>query len=207
MFPVLLLIVFGSLEYGLLFKDSLTGGNVLRAGGRALSAQANSNQADQAGIQAMIPAARFGGGLSRLNRIVVYFSTCTNPPVAYTNQATSRCPTGEQPIKLLSEMTGAGTGCIPKTALTGVAGRCNIYAGAQLTEAFANANGNWGCITTGTPSPDRHWCPADRIASQRAGTDYIGIHIEYTHEWVTGVFGQRKEMTDNVTFRVEPQGI
>lgn len=206
--PVLFFIVFGALEYGLMFRDGLTGSNVVRAGGRSLSAQANSSKADQAGIQAMIPAASFSGGISRLTRVVVYFATCADPPTAYVNQSTSRCAAAAQPIRRLSQMTGAGAACIPRTAVTGVAGRCNVYSGTQLTEVFANDDAKWGCVTTTSPaSPDNPWCPTKRIASQATGTDYIGLHIEYTHDWVTKLFGERRNMTDNVIFRVEPQGI
>lgn len=207
MFPVLLLIVFGALEYGLLFRDGLTGSYVVRAGGRSLSAQGNSSRADQAGLQAIIPAAAaFDGGLAKVSRVVVYFATCADP-TAYTNQTTSRCAASAPPISTLAKMAGAGTPCATKTRLTGVDGRCNIYSGTQLSEAFVNDNTKWSCITSGAPSPDRYWCPTTRIASQATGTDYVGIHIEYSHAWLTGLFGTSKDLTDNITFRVEPQGI
>jgi len=206
--PVLLLVVFGSLEYGLLFKDGLTGGNVVRAGGRVLSAQANATKADQAGIQAMLPAAAaFAGGLSNVSRVVVYIATCTNPD-DYTTPTTTRC-VGASPglrrpaIKNVSEMTGIGSACASKSQLTGVDGRCNVYRQSDLTDVNANDPTLWGCGS----HPDHYWCPDKRIVSQGAGTDYIGVHIEYSHAWVTGLFGTKRNLTDDVVFRLEPQGV
>ena len=200
--PVLFLIVFGALEYGLLFRDSLTGSNVVRAGGRSLSAQANQTSADQAAVQALLPAAAgFSGGLSKVSRVVVYIATCANP-ADYTSQTTSRCG-GATPIRRVTEMTGSGAACAQKTQLSGVSGRCNVYSGSQLAETNANDNTKWGCQAS---TQDRMWCPSTRIASQTTGTDYVGIHIEYSHDWVTGLFGSKRDLTEDVIFRVEPQG-
>lgn len=99
-------------------------------------------------------------------------------------------------------MGGAGIACQNKTNIHGVNGYCNVYDGAELTESFVNDDTNWGCAPG---SPDSTWCPSDRVSSQSTGTDYVGVHIEYTHDWVTGLFGDKKHLTDNVTFRVEPQ--
>ena len=203
-FPLLFLIVFGSLEYGLLFKDQLTASNAVRAGGRALSAQ-SGKYADQAAIQAMLPAAAsFNGGLSKVTRVVVYFATCANPTGPPTATA-SRCG-ASPPIKKLSQIAPGGLQCIPRARTVGVPDHCNIYAGDNLKDAFANNNGKWGCIDS-PKSPDDWWCPETRTTSQSAGTDYVGVHIEYEHEWVTKLFGTKRDMADDVIFRVEPQGV
>jgi len=206
--PLLFLIVFGALEYGMLFRDDLTGTNVVRAGGRVLSAQANALTADQAGIQAMLPAAAaFAGGLSNVSRVVVYIATCADPD-PYFDSKTTRCPgvlpgTWRPPIKNVSEMAGAGVPCATRGQPIGVDGRCNVYNPADLTEANAVTATRWGCGS----NSDGHWCPTKRIVSQAAGTDYIGVHIEYSHPWVTGLFGTKRDLTDDVIFRVEPQGV
>jgi hypothetical protein len=200
-FPLLFLIVFGALEFGLLFRDDLTGSNVVRAGGRALSAQ-TSKFADQSGMQALLPAATgFSGGLSKVSRVVVYIATCASPGPS-AGVTASRCGTNP-PIRRLEEMSGLGAACIPAGNKDGVTGYCNVYDGPELLDSFANDQSNWGCLS-GTQ--DRFWCPDTRVSSQKAGTDYVGIHIEYEHEWVTGLFGSKRDMTDDVIFRVEPQG-
>jgi Flp pilus assembly protein TadG len=200
-FPVLFLVVFGALEYGLLFRDDLTGTNVVRAGGRVISAQANRSRADQLAIQAMLPAAAaFSDGLPTVSRVVVYMASCANP-AAYTGPTTSRCGSAA-PIKNVTEMLNAAN-CVSKASTAGVNGRCNVYTPAQLTTSWANS-GTWGCVAG---SFDGSWCPSTRIASQAAGTDYVGIHIEYSHSWVTGLFGSKRDLTDDVVFRVEPQGV
>lgn len=201
-FPLLFLIVFGSLEFGLLFKDGLAGSNIVRSGGRALSAQTGSF-ADQAAMQAMIPAAGgLQGGLSRLSRVVVFIASCADP-APYQDQSTNRCP-GKTPIKKLSEMTGGGQSCV--TATSGVSGYCNVYSGAMLTSAKADDSSAWGCKAGSPSTPDSFWCPTKRIGLQNVGTDYVGVHIDYEHEWVTGLFGPSRQMSDDVIFRIEPQG-
>jgi hypothetical protein len=177
---------------------------VVRVGGRVLSAQANRVQADQAGIQAMLPAAAaLADGLSTVSRVVVYIASCADP-APYSSATTSRCPSSP-PIRSVYEMGGAdGASCAARTTTTGVNGRCNVYTQAQLNTVFASTSGNWGC---GSGAVDGAWCPSKRISSQAAGTDYVGIHIEYSHAWVTGLFGSKRDLTDDVVFRVEPQGL
>lgn len=195
--PVLFLLVFGAIEYGLLFKDDLTGSNVVRAGGRVLSAQANTATADQAGLQAMLPAAAaLDGGLAGVTRIVVYYATCASP-----NFALTRPCDGQLPIKSLSEMGGAAN-CTTRGSTIGLTRRCNVYSGTELTQGYANTAGNFGCQAG---DGDVDWCPNTRVVSQTAGTDYIGVHVEYTHRWATGFFGSVRNMTDDVVFRIEPQ--
>jgi Flp pilus assembly protein TadG len=195
--PVLFALVFGAIEYGLLFKDDLTGSNVVRAGGRVLSAQANVAAADQAGLQAMLPAAAaLDGGLGSVTRIVVYYATCASPDFT----AARPCD-GRPPIRNLSEMAGAGN-CTTRGSTAGLAKRCNVYAGSELTQGNVDLAGNFGC---GSAAYDRDWCPSTRVVSQTTGTDYIGVHVEYTHQWATGFFGSKRHMTDDVVFRIEPQ--
>lgn len=208
-FPVFFLLVFGAVEYGLLFRDTLTVSTTSRSGGRAASAQANNTTADQAILQAMIPPAQaLSGGLAAVSRIVVFFATCQSPLAGYTSQSVSRCAAGAQPIQKLSDMTDAN--CTSAAATTGSTDLCNIYTGTALTTAFANNNANWGTCNVPPASPrkpDTYWCSDRRIAKQSTGTDYVGIHIEYTHRWVTGLFGTSKALADDIVFRVEPQAL
>jgi hypothetical protein len=92
--------------------------------------------------------------------------------------------------------------CTTKTSTAGRTRRCNVYAGPDLTQSSVNAAASFGC---GASTDDRYWCPNTRVVSQTAGTDYIGVHVEYTHQWATGFFGSRRHMTDDVVFRIEPQ--
>jgi hypothetical protein len=203
-FPLLFLLVFGALEYGLLFKDDLTGSNAVRTGGRTLSAS-TSKFADQAALQALRPAAAgFQGGLEHVSRVVVYIATCANP-ASYTSATTSRCGSAP-PIGRLEEMGDGTSPCIPKSQTVGIDGYCNIYTAEHLTSAFVNDPANWGCDTSGTWTRDAYWCPEQRVALQSVGTDYVGLRIEYEHDWVTGLFGTTREMSDDVIFRLEPQG-
>lgn len=81
--PLLMLLVFGALEYGLLFKDYLTVSNTTRAGARVGSAAGSSADSDWQILRSVTTAAAaLPGGASSLQAIVVYRSTATGgaPP-------------------------------------------------------------------------------------------------------------------------------
>ena len=69
--PLLLLLVFGIIEFGFLFKDSLTAANASRAGGRVGSSSGNDPLADYNVLKAVEAA----GAFSRINLVVVFKAT------------------------------------------------------------------------------------------------------------------------------------
>jgi hypothetical protein len=66
--PLLLLLVFGVIEFGFLFKDSLTIANAARSGARVGSSSANDPLADYNVLKAIEPAQN----LAHINAIVVF---------------------------------------------------------------------------------------------------------------------------------------
>jgi hypothetical protein len=171
--PILCLLLFGIIEYGLFFRDYLTISNTTRAGARAGSAAGNDASADFTILQHVTAAASaLPGGSDSIDGVIVFDS-------------------------------GSADGAVPagcSLATGSVDGVCNVYLPADLVRPRTD----FGCAPA---SPDRFWCPADRVISLSAGTDYLGVHVIVTHHNVTGLFSTSptRLMKDTVVMRVEPQ--
>ncbi|MGI9598796.1 MAG: TadE family protein [Acidimicrobiales bacterium] len=171
--PVFLLVVFGIMELGLLFRDSLTTENASREAARAASTRGNRDDADyyvlrtvEHGLEAM--------GLERLQYVVVF--KATGPGSALP----AGCETASQ------------------------AGVCNHYTAAdffaELDDSGGNDTGNFRCGTL-----DSSWCPTTRETSLSAGTDFVGIHVETRHDFVTGMFSGGNDLGETTVLRLEPE--
>src|SRR5579884_3599591 len=74
--PILLLLVFGAIEYGMFFKDYLTVSNTTRTGARVASAAGSDADADYQIIQAVKAAATaLPGGANSIQELSIYKST------------------------------------------------------------------------------------------------------------------------------------
>jgi Flp pilus assembly protein TadG len=76
--PLLLMLVFGIIEFGLLFKDSLTIANAARAGARVGTSQGNDPMADYQILQAVAGAS---GSLASVTKVIVFDATGPNGAV------------------------------------------------------------------------------------------------------------------------------
>ncbi len=170
--PVFILIVFGILEIGLLFRDSLTTDNASREGARAASTRGNESDADyyvlrtiEHGLEAM--------GLERLEYVVIF------------------------------RATGPGATLPGACATASQGGLCNRYTAAdffaELDDSSGNDTGNFRCGTL-----DSSWCPTTRETSLSAGTDFIGIHVQTRHDFVTGMFSGGNDLGETTILRLEP---
>ena len=83
------------------------------------------------------------------------------------------------------------------------AGLCNHYTAAdffaELDDAGGNDTGNFRC-----GSLDSSWCATTRETSLSAGTDFIGIHIETRHDFITGFFADGNDLGETTILRLEP---
>jgi Flp pilus assembly pilin Flp len=181
--PILFLILFGIIEFGFVFKDSLTLTNMTRSGVRTGAAVGNATSPD-ADFQILQAIAGASGALSsNINYVIVFKASSSSGTVP------SACITAAQ----------GGT--------QGVSGECNIYSPTEIstiksqTWAQQSGTGNWGC---GTTTWDGDYCPGSRIVSQSAGPDYLGVSISAHHSNVTGFF-HSLTMTDTSIMRLEPQ--
>ena len=82
-------------------------------------------------------------------------------------------------------------------------GLCNRYTAAdffaELDDSSGNDTGNFRC-----GSRDSSWCPTTRETSLSAGTDYIGIHVQTRHDFVTGMFSGGNDLGETTILRLEP---
>ena len=82
---------------------------------------------------------------------------------------------------------------------------CNVYSAADLNRPESD----FGCqeVAKGDPldSPDLAWCPVGRQVTAGSGLDFVGIYMEITHEYITGLFGTTIEFEDDIVLKVEPQ--
>ena len=182
-FPVLLLLILGSFDYGLLFLDASTTSNVTRQGGRVGSAQGNSPLADYNILTAAVSA---GSALraGSLSEIVIFDATCS---------ASGACDVNNDPLSKVP----------PNCTTASQPGICNYYPAADLTSAVLTP-ANFGCPPSpAPPTLDSAWCPTTRNVSQ-ANADYIGVYALVNHKWFTGYFGANRLIHDNVVFRLEP---
>lgn len=171
--PIFLLVVFGVMELGLLFRDSLTTDNASREGARAASTRGNQADADyyilrtvEHGLEAI--------GLERLQYVVVF------------------------------NASGPGDAMPAACATASQAGVCNRYTAAdffaELDDAFGNDTGNFRCGTL-----DSSWCATTRETSLAAGPDFVGIHVQTRHDFVTGMFSGGNDLGETTILRLEPE--
>lgn len=170
--PIFLMIVFGIMEMGLLFRDSLTTENASREGARAASTRGNRADADyfvlrtvEHGLEAM--------GLERLQYVTVF------------------------------KATGPGDTMPASCATASQANLCNRYTAAdffaELDDAAGNDTGNFRC-----GSLDSAWCPTSRETSLSAGTDFLGVHVQTRHDFITGFFSGGNDLGETTILRLEP---
>jgi Flp pilus assembly protein TadG len=179
--PIVFLILFGIIEFGFIFKDSLTLTYMTRAGSRT-GADAGNATNPSADYQILSAIKSASGALSSQVQGVIIFKATGNSPTL--------------PM-----------GC--SLASTGVVGECNVYSAAdfsQVASSWASQNQNdFGC---GATAWDTDWCPSTRVVSASgnggSGPDYLGIYISAHHSNITGFF-HSMTLTDTSVIRLEPQ--
>lgn len=183
MTPVFLLMLFGIFEIGLMFRDSLTTNNAAQQGARAASVAGRDPDADylilrsvEHGLTAM--------GLQTLDYVVVFQADGPNASVP------ASCLAGSQ----------AGDHTDPAVPT------CNRYEAAdfflEIDDPVTSVDtGNFRCSVS---SVDRFWCPTDRETTMSVGTEYVGIHIQTRHAFITGFFGLGSDLTETRIVRLEP---
>jgi hypothetical protein len=176
-FPLLVLLMIGSLEFGMAWRDSTTVSTALRTGARTAASLGNDGGADYYALQSL-KAGLSGIPSNAIGRIVVYNANLDQKP--------------DPP-------------CLSMTAPGGQTGSkaCNVYTAASLslpsTSFSAGATGS--CPATAV---DRFFCPLSRKVVQASGTDYVGVYIQVRHDFVSRLFGASLTFTDKLIVRLEP---
>ncbi len=80
--------------------------------------------------------------------------------------------------------------------------RCNVYEGGD----FDLAESGFGCDPGPPKEPDWFYCPTSRDVIV-GNLDYVGIWVQVTHRYITGLFGDSITFTDQIILKLEPQDI
>jgi Flp pilus assembly protein TadG len=181
--PLLFLILFAIMEFGFIFKDTLTINNMTRAAART-GAAAGDNTNPSADYQMLSALKASGGALSaQIQGVIIFKASGTSSSLPAGCSLTSSVP-----------------------------GECNVYTPLQISEIqttyaaqLAQYPNSFGCASG---SWDASWCPGTRVVSQSgnggSGPDYLGVYISTKHSNVTGFF-HSMTLQDAAVMRLEPQ--
>ena len=177
--PLFFFLVFGILEFGFGFRHYLTVANGTRDGARTATVAGNQTDADYLILQA-IQRSMSAMPEDDIDRIVVWHASGPEATVP--------------------------PGCLAGTPQADLGAECNVYAPVD----FALADGEFDCAGPGSAA-DESWCPTTRKTAT-TGTygppDYIGITIEVSYDYITGLFpGGGMTFTDTTIMRIEPRSV
>lgn len=183
--PVFFMVIFGIFELGLVFRTYLTVSNVATQSSRVASVAGTDPEADHRVLRSAEDA--IGAiGLENLTVLVVFKASNFDDPVP--------------------------PGCLTSS----VAGLCNRYDLADF--ALPLNAGHFGCDAVGVapdpdpmvPAVDHAFCPLLRESAlsgnSGAGPDYVGIHVEANHDFISRAFGSSKIIRTTRIVRIEPEG-
>jgi hypothetical protein len=174
------ILIFGLLDFGLVFKSYLGVSAATGSAARVASTQANALTADYH-ILTSVDRAAAALDRSNIERIVIF--RATGPDDSTPDGA---CLTGG----------------------SGVDGECNVYfPGAfELEEDEFDCDAPEGSATDTYWCPTtRHAYFENNDGTENP--DFIGIYIAYHHEFVTGMFGDDASFNATTVLRIEPQGL
>lgn len=172
--PLMILIVFGAIEFGAAWSNKLKVETAARAGARVGSNLGNERLADWTLLQSVRSAVQ-QIGTSNIAYVVVFKASATNGAVP------ASCKTS------------------PPSSQTGL---CNVYTGAQLDSLTQTSFG--GTTSCSGTSPDRFWCPLSRQDVQHLNPDYLGVWIVAKSPTVTKLFGSPLSVQSSAVMRLEP---
>lgn len=178
--PLFFYVLFGMIELGLVFRDSLALGASTQDGARTASILGNDSNSDYMVIQAVKKSTSVLPK-SSIKVLVVFNATAGS---------TSTVPVS----------------CATATARYQNAGaQCNAYTVADDWASGALQEPNYNCTSPGWSSG---WCPTSRktaLTGANSPPDYIGIYLSVNHKYATGLFGNTKLLTSTTITRIEPQ--
>lgn len=203
-FPLFAFLVFGVIELGSLLSTYSAAANAVRAGGRMASVQGSDGSADQA----------------TLARVAQEAQAINDGEIRYVIIWEASGPDATLPAGCETAAESLGSA---NTSSQGVTGSCNIYAYPQAPGgAFDMATGQasnpdpmfyFGCtnVSQSGTKVDCNWQPQTRetVISPRGVTpvlspDFVGVYIAVEYEYITGLLGVSRTITDNSITLLEP---
>ena len=198
--PLLLLMVFGIAEFGFLFKDTITLTTTTRAGARVASNLADNRNADYETLRTITAAA--GGkaiGLDHIEGVLIYNATDHDgvPPACFdasgdpqgSNQSDSEC-------NFYTKAQIALVANDPAAAIK--------HFGGTSTPA---SDITCSTVVDGQPIWDLNFCPSQRNRTPNPRTEYIGVYVQVSHDYITGVLpADSITFSDSTVMGIEPLG-
>jgi Flp pilus assembly protein TadG len=202
-FPVFLLLLFGMIEFGFIFRTSLTLSSMAQVGAR--TGAVVGNQATPSADYSILST--MGAGASDLGAQVtsiIIFNADTGAP----GQVKSLPSVPQACLDVAAGIVGQGS-LTPQ----GVAGVCNVYDEAQwaavqagLTSSelaidFSGASGGWDGFWSPAGPPGRD---VDESGNGGSGPDFLGVYMSARHQTLTGFFPS-VTLHETDIIRLEPQ--
>lgn len=172
---LLILVVFGVVEFGSAWSNKLKIETAARAGARVGAASGASRLADYSLLES-VKSVLEDLGLEHVDYVVVYKVTTAQgkiPPGCGGSNPTSQ------------------------------AGVCNVYPGETL--ASLDASDFAGTTTCASSAPDHWWCPTSRQDVQHLGTDFLGVYIKASSPTLTSFFGSPLKLASWAVMQLEPR--
>jgi Flp pilus assembly protein TadG len=189
--PAVVMLLFGMLEGGLYFKDSLTVSESTKDAAHTGAMYAADSGADYWIIQAMKRASLNG----IVQEIIVYDAANVDP----TNSS-AQAP----PANCLASSTGVKVGYTDSSVYVAANGDFNHPLSDFTGGTFTNAM-NWPGANRLQNTGDVRYLAGN---NQQAGNgpDFLGVWVKTTHNWATGfVATSPTTITDQAVFRIEPR--
>lgn len=183
--PVFLLILFGLLEFGMVARSELTTTNASRDGGRVASVYSDDAFADYWILDA-IQHSIDPLGAEKIEYVVIFRIENVGDemnPLCHTQSVSAAV----DPVRPCNRYTQAEMALPP-------------YLSDNLTPT-----GFWGCDIGPQPAVDNAWCAKDRVTSLSSGLDLIGVYVNARHFYITGFFGDEREVDDVTIIQIEPE--
>jgi Flp pilus assembly protein TadG len=176
--PLLLLVMFGFMEYSNLFKDKMSVSNSAHDAAREASQSANFYDAD---FSTLYMAARSLRSLSAdVDRVIIFKASSTNDTV---------------PPACLAVVPVAGQP-------NGVLNTCNVYVGSFVTGLASAERVNFGYVPLGPDKYDKFYPALTRSAS-RTVSEYVGVYIEANYDHITGAVPTPSRMKSTAVTPIE----
>jgi len=173
--PVLVLLLAGIADLGLLLQTTRTTADALHSAARQGARAGENTFADQAILRAV--QARMGAN-DDIGAVVIYRAAAGS---------TGKPPPGCMPVA--GQMTPSG-----------VSGLCNIYPGAFLDDPLDASDFDDSECDTG--EVDAFWCPADRGDAYDAG-DRLGVWMSVNYKGTIGLVINQLTVDRHAVFRLE----
>jgi TadE-like protein len=209
-FMILFTLVFGIVEFGLQFKDSLSVTNAVRAGARAGSAATRTQSYNVVVVNAVTTAQAAVGSGAPTDLWVYKADLKTGMPIDSSGNAepdfSHGCSFCEQYSWSGSQWTCA-SGCDTSASAPYPA---QSWPGVDSEAGATPNNTQYSCLSAPAGYPNiagTHTGLSNDpygTGNAWAGPDEIGVYLRIVHKNITGLFGSTKTITDHAVARLEP---